>query len=92
MYWASISSGFSGVNCHAISALEIALLDLLGKYSNLPVYSLLGGSFRDKIRIYVDTHAGKSLEAMDAVTLPVTPKWMKSHQNLKMRTNQFTGG
>src|ERR1700730_7354385 len=77
MYWASVPSGYSGVNFHAISAIETALLDLAGKYLNVPVYTLLGGKLRDKIRIYVDTHAGKSLDAIDAVLLPVRPKWMQ---------------
>ena len=77
MYWASVPSGSMGSNFHAISALETALLDLVGKYRNMPVYSLLGGKVRDKIRIYVDTHAGESLEAMDEVLLPAKPKWMQ---------------
>jgi gluconate/galactonate dehydratase len=77
MFWASVTSGTSGVNFHAISAIETSLLDLVGKYRNAPVYSLLGGKLRDKVRIYVDTHAGKSLEAMDAMLLPTRPKWMK---------------
>lgn len=76
MFWASVPSGATGVNFHAISAIETALLDLVGKYRNAPVYSLLGGKLRDKVRIYVDTHAGKSLEAIDAVLLPTKPKWM----------------
>ena len=80
MFWASVPSGFSGVNFHAISAIEIALWDLVGKYRNAPVYSLLGGKLRDKIRIYVDTHAGKSLEAIDSVLLPTRPKWMPGRQ------------
>src|SRR5271169_972357 len=80
MRWASIPSGFSGVNAHAISAIEIALFDLVGKYRNIPVYSLLGGKIRDKIRIYVDTHAGESLEAIDSVLLPTRPKWMPGEE------------
>lgn len=80
MFWASVPSGASGVNFHAISAIETALLDLIGKYRNAPVYSLLGGKLRDKIRIYVDTHAGKSLEAIDSVLLPTRPKWMRDVQ------------
>ncbi|MDA4129402.1 MAG: mandelate racemase/muconate lactonizing enzyme family protein [Thaumarchaeota archaeon] len=80
MYWASVPSGYSGVNFHAISAIETALLDLAGKFLNVPIYTLLGGKLRDKIRIYVDTHAGKSLEAMDAVVLPARPKWMQEIQ------------
>ncbi len=38
-----------------VSAVEIALLDLVGKVYNIPVYQLIGGKFRDKVRIYCDT-------------------------------------
>ena len=39
----------------ALSAVECALWDLLGKQLGVPVYQLLGGKFRDKIRVYCDT-------------------------------------
>jgi galactonate dehydratase len=38
--------------------LEIALLDLVGQQAGLPVYALLGAKYRDRIRLYVDSHAG----------------------------------
>jgi gluconate/galactonate dehydratase len=38
-----------------VSAIEIALLDLAGKAYGVPVYQLLGGRFRDRIRCYCDT-------------------------------------
>ena len=38
----------------ALSAVEIALWDILGKYLKVPVYQLLGGKCRDKARIYVN--------------------------------------
>jgi L-alanine-DL-glutamate epimerase-like enolase superfamily enzyme len=38
-----------------VSAIEIALLDLVGKAYGVPVYQLLGGKFRDRIRCYCDT-------------------------------------
>ena len=36
----------------AISAIEMALWDLAGKAAGLPVYKLLGGKVRDRVRIY----------------------------------------
>jgi galactonate dehydratase len=39
----------------ALSGLEIALWDLAGKALGMPVYQLLGGKFRDKVQIYLDT-------------------------------------
>ena len=36
----------------AISGIEQAMWDILGKYLNVPVYQLLGGNCRNKIRIY----------------------------------------
>ena len=38
----------------ALSAVETALWDILGKSLNVPVYQLLGGKIRDKVRIYVN--------------------------------------
>jgi galactonate dehydratase len=45
----------SGVFIAVLSAIETALWDLAGKALNVPVYQLLGGKFRDRIRVYVDT-------------------------------------
>ena len=36
----------------AVSAIEIALWDVVGKAAGLPVYKLLGGKVRDKVRVY----------------------------------------
>ncbi len=38
----------------ALSAVEIALWDILGKSLNVPVYQLLGGKVNDMVRIYVN--------------------------------------
>ena len=38
-----------------VCAIEMALWDLAGKAYNVPAYQLLGGKFRDRIRIYCDT-------------------------------------
>ena len=36
----------------AVSAIEMALWDIAGKAAGLPVYKLLGGKIRDKVRVY----------------------------------------
>jgi galactonate dehydratase len=41
-----------GLATHAISALETALWDIAGKAASVPVYKLLGGRFRNRIRLY----------------------------------------
>lgn len=42
----------SRVTTSAISAIDIALYDLKGKYLGIPVYQLLGGKVRDKIKVF----------------------------------------
>jgi galactonate dehydratase len=44
------------IGMSAISGIEIALWDILGKHLNVPVWRLLGGQVRDKVRVY--THLG----------------------------------
>lgn len=48
-FWAK---GNGGVIMAAISAIDIALWDIKGKYFKVPVYELLGGKQRKKIRAY----------------------------------------
>ncbi|MDX2306334.1 MAG: mandelate racemase/muconate lactonizing enzyme family protein [Microscillaceae bacterium] len=47
--------GFHGRQGGGVSGIEMALWDLAGKAYNVPVYQLLGGKYRDKVRIYADT-------------------------------------
>ena len=41
-----------GAGRSVISGIELALWDLQGKAHNVPVYQLLGGKVRDRIRVY----------------------------------------
>ncbi len=45
-----------------VCAVEMALWDLCGKAYDVPAWQLLGGRYRDKIRLYADTPEAKSPE------------------------------
>ncbi len=47
--------GFHARQAGGVCGVEMALWDLCGKAYGAPVYQLLGGKFRDKIRCYADT-------------------------------------
>ena len=49
----------AGMYVAVLTAIESALWDLAGKALDLPVYQLLGGKFRDKIRVYCDTASSR---------------------------------
>ena len=50
----------AGATVTAISGIEIALWDLLGRAHGLPISTFFGGRFRDKVRVYADCHAGET--------------------------------
>jgi L-alanine-DL-glutamate epimerase-like enolase superfamily enzyme len=52
MFLAVSYHGWAGAELRAISAIDIALWDLLGKHTCQPVYQLLGGKSRERIRTY----------------------------------------
>jgi L-alanine-DL-glutamate epimerase-like enolase superfamily enzyme len=55
----------AGATVTAISGIEIALWDLLGRALRTPISTLFGGRFRDRIRIYADCHAGATPDPVD---------------------------
>ena len=55
----------AGATVTAISGIEIALWDLLGRHHKLPISTFFGGRYRDRIRIYADCHAGDTPDPAD---------------------------
>ena len=47
--------GYHARQAGGVCAVEVALWDLAGKAYGVPVYQMLGGKYRDRIRIYCDT-------------------------------------
>jgi len=74
MYHALQQIGQTGVVIAAISGIEIALWDIVGKTTGQPIYNLIGGPCREKIRFYshasspeeCDRLAGKGVTAVKA--------------------------
>jgi galactonate dehydratase len=66
------------IGMSAVSGIEMALWDILGKRLGVPVWRLLGGKVRDKVRVY--THLG--LGDMRAVyeTLDAAPLLERAHE------------
>ncbi|WP_165223423.1 enolase C-terminal domain-like protein [Aquisphaera insulae] len=52
MFRSTVNIGRKGLILEAISGIDIALWDILGKATGQPVYNLLGGRTREKIRAY----------------------------------------
>ncbi|MEZ4671480.1 MAG: galactonate dehydratase [Anaerolineae bacterium] len=69
-HWQAIYRGqfYRGgaVLCSALSGIEQALWDIMGKWLGQPIYQLLGGATRDKIRMYGWVHGGSFGEYVES--------------------------
>lgn len=60
MLWKKIKQfGFHGRQGGGVCAVEMALWDLAGKAYDVPAWQMLGGRYRDKVRLYADTPGAK---------------------------------
>ena len=46
----------------ALSGIDMALWDLAGRLTNLPVYKLLGGPFREQVPVFINTEPRNMLD------------------------------
>ncbi|MBI3912559.1 MAG: mandelate racemase/muconate lactonizing enzyme family protein [Armatimonadetes bacterium] len=74
---ASGAGSVSGIVYNAITGMETALWDLVGQALGVPVWQLLGGKFRDEIRVYADCHAGVGLESYGPALESRQPEWYR---------------
>jgi L-alanine-DL-glutamate epimerase-like enolase superfamily enzyme len=64
MYRGSIYYGRRGAAIQAMSAIDVALWDIAGKFYRQPVHVLLGAKWRDKVRAYASTLFRPTPQAM----------------------------
>jgi len=66
MYRRTIAFGRKGIGMTAISAVDIALWDVLGKAAGQPVFRLLGGRTKPRIPVYASRLYSQPLESLAA--------------------------
>ena len=62
MFAGTVYNGRSGAVVHALSGLDLALWDIAGKALKQPVYRLLGGGYRTRVRAYASSLFGDTPE------------------------------
>jgi L-alanine-DL-glutamate epimerase-like enolase superfamily enzyme len=65
MYRRTMAFGRKGIGMTAISAVDIAIWDLLGKSAKQPVYRLLGGRTKPRIPVYASRLYSTPLEELE---------------------------
>jgi L-alanine-DL-glutamate epimerase-like enolase superfamily enzyme len=82
MYRQTMAFGRKGVGMVAISAVDIALWDILGKATQQPVFKLLGGRTKRKIPVYASKLYSQQLEKLAA---EASEYKSQGYQAMKMR-------
>ena len=74
MYHASIYFGRQGVVLHAMSALDIALWDIVGQAVGRPVWQMLGGAHRRRVRVYASMLMPERPEEIGPLVAPLVAR------------------
>lgn len=99
MFRATLPYGRKGVTIHAISGVDLALWDVVGKAKGEPVWRLLGGKTKDRIPVYItgnDTERYKALGfSRNKLAMPHSPvdgwEGMKKNVELVARAREILG-
>lgn len=65
LFYGTYKLGPQGVQTEALAGIDIALWDILGKVTGLPLNTLLGGSYRDKIKMYKSIGGGSTMSTAE---------------------------
>lgn len=93
LYSASLFYGRKGLVLNAISAVDLALWDLLGKLRGEPVYAMLGGAVREEQPFYATGARPDLAEQMGFIggKMPVHHGPSEGAEGLRATVEQFAG-
>jgi L-alanine-DL-glutamate epimerase-like enolase superfamily enzyme len=78
--------GPSGAQMEALSGVDIAIWDIIGKATNRPIYELQGGCFRERVNIYY-SYGWDGRTTADEVAKIMYAEVEKGYTVLKLRMN-----
>ncbi len=87
MYWRSIAHGRRGIILGAISGIDIALWDLLGKATHMPVAKLLGQRY-DRIQAYASGGFYSPGKDIDRLKREMEGYMKKGYRDVKMKVGR----
>jgi L-rhamnonate dehydratase len=90
MWRASLPYGRKGLTIHAISAVDLALWDALGKLRDEPIYALLGGKTKDRLPVYATTARPDLAKEMGFVASKFPCQWGPASGDEGLRRNVET--
>ncbi len=75
LYLKSLPYGQAGITIMALSGIDLALWDLLGKAEKKPVYSLIGGLKKEKVRAYATGGNPSQVSDLGYTALKFSHEW-----------------
>lgn len=84
VYQTTIQHGRKGIVIAALSGIDIAIWDILGKATNTPLYKLLGAS-RDKVAAYASCGFYSEQKGIQELCVEMETAISKGHKMVKMK-------
>lgn len=96
MFFRTYKLGVQGVQPEAISGVDIALWDILGQVAGLPIHTLLGGCYRDRVLMYCSIGGGAHMSVAEMVrkvedalekgfrAIKIRMDWRADHQDIDL--------